>query len=48
MSVNQQRQQLVEERKNLSDEYHSIRKKYSDLSKAQNTIEDYLENLRDK
>ena len=47
-SLDRQRQALYEEREKLYEEYRYLKKEYTDLDKASQTIDDYLEILRDE
>ena len=48
MVLDRQRQALYEEREKLYEEYRYLKKEYADLNKASQTIDDYLESLRDE
>ena len=48
MVLDRQRQALYEEREKLYEEYRYLKKEYADLDKASQTIDDYLEDLRNE
>lgn len=48
MVLDRQRQALYEEREKLYEEYRYLKKEYADLDKASQTIDDYLESLRNE
>lgn len=46
--LDRQRQALYEEREKLYEEYRYLKKEYADLDKVSQTIDDYLEGLRNE
>ena len=48
MVLDRQRQALYKEREKLYEEYRYLKKEYADLDKANQTIDDYLESLRNE